>query len=230
MDILVKELVEKGRLKTPTIIKAFEKIDRADFVGEENLDYAYIDEALPIGEGQTISQPTTVAIMLELLQPKSGDDILPAQGGVSFSARRGKKLFRDGNKVLDIGFGSGWTTALLAEIVGAKGQVYAIEIIKEIFEFGKKNIEKYNFKNIKYFNQDGSQGLSEYAPFDKILASAAVDQVPLPLKEQLKINGILVLPVRDSIFKIIKKSKSEFAIEEHPFFAFVPMRGRFGQK
>ncbi len=119
MKTLVSELVERGRLKTPEIIKAFEKIDRANFMGYKT-DLSYVDNAFPIGHGQTISQPTTVAIMFELLQPKPGD------------------------KVLDIGSGSGWTTALLSEIVGPKGKVYSIEIIKELYKFGKKNVEKYS--------------------------------------------------------------------------------------
>src|SRR4030043_2133185 len=200
MKTLVSELVSRGRLKTPAIIKAFQKIDRADFMAPEEKNLAYVDNAFPIGHGQTISQPTTVAIMLELLQPKSGDDILPAQGGVSPSVRQGKGIFRYGSKVLDIGSGSGWTTALLAEIVGEKGKVYSIEIIKELYQFGKKNVEKYKFKNVEFFNQDGSKGLAEHAPFDKILASASVPKIPLPLKEQLKVGGVLVLPVQDSIF------------------------------
>lgn len=204
MKTLVKELVSRGRLKTPEIIKAFEKIDRADFMNYET-DLAYVDNAFPIGHGQTISQPTTVAIMFELLQPKKGD------------------------KVLDIGFGSGWTTALLADIVGSKDRVYSIEIIKELYQFGKKNVEKYNFSNVDFFNRDGSKGLKEHAPFDKILASASVPEIPPPLKEQLKIGGILVLPVKDSIFKVTKKTPQKFDIEEHPFFAFVPMRGEYGK-
>ena len=202
---LVQKLINDRRLKTPTIIKAFKKIDRADFVGQKNQDYAYFDEALPIGHGQTISQPTTVAIMLELLQPKSGD------------------------KVLDIGFGSGWTTALLAEIVGPKGKVYAIEIIKEIFEFGEANLKKLHLRNVVSIHGDGSKGLPEKAPFDHILASAAAGQIPQTLKEQLVIGGILVLPVGESIFRLVKKYESEFETEEYPFFAFVPMRGRYGQ-
>jgi protein-L-isoaspartate(D-aspartate) O-methyltransferase len=206
MKTLVKELIERGRLKTPEIIRAFEKIDRVDFMAPEEKDLSYVDNAFPIGHGQTISQPTTVAIMFELLQPKAGDT------------------------VLDIGSGSGWTTALLAEVVGPKGKVYSIEIIKELYQFGKKNVEKYKHDNIKFFNQDGSKGLSEQAPFDKILASASVPEVPSPIKEQLKVGGIAVMPVKDSIFKVKKKAPQKFEIEEHPFFVFVPMKGEYGQE
>ncbi|MCZ2846105.1 MAG: protein-L-isoaspartate(D-aspartate) O-methyltransferase [Candidatus Bathyarchaeota archaeon] len=205
MKTLVSELVSRGRLKTPEIIRAFEKIDRVDFMDTDK-DLAYIDNAFPIGHGQTISQPTTVAIMFELLQPKGGD------------------------KVLDIGSGSGWTTALLANIVGPKGKVYSIEIIKKLYQFGKENVEKYDFKNVEFFCQDGSKGLSKHAPFDKILASASVPEIPPPFKKQLKINGIAVLPVRDSIFKVIKKTPQKFETEGYPFFVFVPMRGKYGKK
>ncbi len=204
MNILVKELIEKQRLKTPEIISAFKKIDRADFMNYKK-DLTYIDNAFPIGHGQTISQPTTVAIMLELLQPKKGD------------------------RVLDIGSGSGWTTALLAKIVGPKGKVYSIEIIKELYQFGKENVEKYQFKNIKYFNTDGSKGLLKYAPYDRILASASVDQIPQPLKNQLDIYGFMVLPVKDLILKVTKNARQRFKTEEHPFFSFVPMRGKYGK-
>ena len=204
MKVLAKNLISKHRLKTPEIIEAFERINRVDFMDADK-DLAYVDNAFPIGHGQTISQPTTVAIMFELLQPKEGD------------------------KVLDIGSGSGWTTALLTGIVGSRGKVYSVEIIKELYKFGKENTEKYQFKNIKYFNSDGSRGLSEHAPFDKILASASVPGIPKPLKDQLRIGGTLVLPVGDSIFKVIKNARRQFKTEEHPFFAFVPMRGKFGQ-
>ncbi len=120
---LVEHLIKRGVLKTPKIIEAFKKIDRKDFVKEEFLEEAYFDTPLPIGFGQTISQPYTVAFMLELLEPKEGDT------------------------VLDIGSGSGWTTALLAYIVGNKGKVIGVERIKELVEFGKKNLAKYKFKN-----------------------------------------------------------------------------------
>src|SRR3989338_9261998 len=122
---LVRHLIEEGYLKTERIIGAFSAIDRADFVPEEYKSEAYGDYPLPISYGQTISQPATVAFMLELLQPQAGD------------------------KVMDAGSGSGWQTALLAEIVGEKGSAYSIERISELCEFGRSNLQKYNFKNIQ---------------------------------------------------------------------------------
>jgi len=212
---LLKSLISGGYLKTPVIVKAFRKIDRADFVPQDIKDSAYIDNPLPIGHGQTISQPLTVAIMFELLDPKPGQ------------------------KILDIGFGSGWTTVLLAHIVGDKGKVFGIEIIPEIYEFGKRNIEKYPHSNIKLFNQSGREGLPPEAPpapsglsqawsrgvegFDRILVSASAQEIPEPLKKQLKIGGKLVIPVRNSIFEIERKEDNEFEEKEHFGFTFVPL-------
>ena len=198
---LVEKLIEKGYLKTPRIISAFRKIKRSDFLPEKLKNLAELNEPLPIGFGQTISQPLTVAFMLELLQPKKGD------------------------KILDVGSGSGWTTSLLAEIVGSKGKVYAIEIIKELKEFGEKNTKKYNFVNkgiVKFICGDGSKGLLKKSPFDKILVSASAEEIPIELKEQLKIGGRLVIPVRDSIFLIVRKN-NEFEEKEFFGFCFVPL-------
>ena len=196
---LIDSLIQNGWLK----------IKRADFMpasqqgGPDDIkNLAEVNEALPIGHGQTISQPLTVAFMLEQLQPEAGDNIL------------------------DIGSGSGWTSALLAQIVGSSGKITAIEIIPELKEFGEKNVAKYNFikKGIAQFVcVDGSKGYEKGAPFDKILASASAEQIPKAWKEQLEIKGRIVAPVRNSIWVLIKKSKEEFEETEHPGFAFVPL-------
>ncbi len=199
---LVDSLIQEGWLKTKTIIEAFQKIKRRDFLPEDMKDLAELNEALVIGSGQTISQPLTVAFMLELLQPKPGD------------------------KILDIGSGSGWTTALLAEIVGETGKVIAIEIIPELKEFGEKNITKYNFveKGIaEFICADGSKGYKKEAPFDRILASASAEKIPPAWKEQLKIKGRIVTPIGFSIWLFVKKTKEEFEETEYPGFAFVPL-------
>jgi len=199
--MLVDKLIERGYLKTPEIISAFKKIKRKDFVREEYKDLAEIDEPLPIGYGQTISQPSTVAFMFELLQPKKGD------------------------KILDIGSGSGWTATLLAEIVGEKGKVYALEIIPELKEFGEKNVAKYNFVKkgiVKFICSDGSHGLPSESPFDKILVSASATKIPSALKNQLKNNGRMVIPVGNSIFLVIKKN-NKYEEKEFEGFSFVPL-------
>ena len=207
---LVDKLVEEGWLRTSRIIEAFRKINRADFMPEDMKNLAQLNEALPIGFGQTISQPLVVAFMLEQLEPKLGD------------------------KILDIGSGSGWTTALLAQIVGPKGKVIAIEVIPELKEFGEKNVAKYNFiekKIAEFICADGSKAYPnmvsrpEFAEgFDRILCSAMVqNEVPKPWKEQLKIGGRIVTPIGSSIWRLIKNSESDFEKIEYPGFSFVPL-------
>ena len=200
---LIDLLIKNGWLKTPRIISAFREIKRKNFITEELKGLAEINEAMPIGYGQTISQPLVVAFMLEQLQPRPGD------------------------KILDIGSGSGWTTALLAQIVGGKGKVVAIEFVPELKKFGEENAAKYNFAEkgiVKFIRADGSKGYEEEAPFDKILASAAAQgEIPRAWKEQLKIGGRIVCPIKNSIWLFVKKSRTDFEEKEYPGFAFVPL-------
>lgn len=201
----VSDFIKQGVLKTPRIIEAFEKINRADFVPQELKEKAYINEPLSIGERQTISQPYTVAFMIELLQPKSGD------------------------KIFEIGFGSGWQTALLAEIIGESGKVFAVERIRGLFEFGTKNISAYNFIKkgiIRTILGDATMGLKKYAPFDSIVAGASAQEIPEEWLKELKIGGRLVMPVRNSVWLYIKKSEKEFEKQEFPGFVFVPLVSR----
>jgi protein-L-isoaspartate(D-aspartate) O-methyltransferase len=202
MNSLVKDLIYQGYLKTDRIIDAFSKVKRVDFVPEELEGASQANIPLPIGQGQTISQPLTVAFMLEKLQPTPGD------------------------KILDVGSGSGWTTALLAHITGKKGKVIGIERIKELCDFGTNNISKYNFISggrAKIVCADGSRGYVNEAPFDRILVSAAATEIPKDLKKQLKIGGRMVIPVKGSIWVVEKKSEKEFEEAEYPGFAFVPL-------
>ena len=205
MEKLIDQLIKQKYLKTPVIIEAFRKIKRADFVPREIIKEKgeeFVNEynaPLSISYGQTISQPLTVAFMLELLHPEKGD------------------------RILDVGSGSGWQTAMLCEIVGDKGFIYAIELISELKEFGQDNVSKYDFKNVEFICGDGSAGLLDKAPFDKIIAAAAANEIPKAWKEQLKINGRLVTPVGNSIWLLIKKSKDKFEEKEYPGFVFVPL-------
>ena len=202
---LIQEIIDLGYLKSPNIIEAFLAIDRKDFVVSEYQDETYSNIPLPIGFGQTISQPLTVAFILELLQPQAGE------------------------KILDIGAGSGWTTALLAYIVSQKlkrGKVIAIERIPELKGFGEKNVAKYNFIKkgvVEFICADGSQGYEKEAPFDKILCSAAVNEVPKNWLKQLKIGRRIVTPLDGEIQLWIKKAENEFDIKRFHGFTFVPL-------
>lgn len=202
MSRLVNDLIRNGYLKTDLIIDAFLEISRVEFVPEELESGAEADIALPIGYGQTISQPLTVAIMLELLDPQRE------------------------HKILDIGSGSGWTTALLSYVVGKKGKVIALEKQRELCEFGKNNADKFGYvkNNIANFIcADGSKGYSKEAPYNRILVSASSEFVPNELKNQLKIGGKMVIPVLNSIWYLEKKGENEFEKEEYPGFNFVPL-------
>lgn len=199
---LIEDLISQGWLKTPRIIEAFRKIKRGDFLPKKLEDLAELNEALPIGFGQTISQPLVVVFMIEQLEPQPGE------------------------KILDVGSGSGWTSALLGEIVGEEGKVIAIEVIPELMEFGKKNVEKYNFlkkERVIFICADGSKGYQEEAPYDKILVSATAEKCYSAWKEQLKIGGKIVTPIGSSIWLFVKKTEKEFEEIEYPGFVFVPL-------
>ena len=200
MKELIDKLIARGYLKTPRIIDAFRKVDRVDFIPDRLKSEAQTNTPLPIGYGQTISQPLTVAFMLELLSPQEGD------------------------RILDVGSGSGWQSALLAYIAGAGGKVIAIERIPELCEFGKRNAEKYGFRNLRFIIGDGSVGYRKEAPYDKIIAAASSSEgVPPELKDQLKPGGRLVIPVENSIWLVVKESTGEYREKEFPGFVFVPL-------
>ena len=197
---LISFLTHSNILKTKSIIKAFENIDRKDFTLKKYAGEAYDDYPLSIGYNQTISQPSTVAFMLELLGPKKGD------------------------RILDVGSGSGWTTALLGYIASKNGKVFGVELIPELVLFSRDNLDKYNLQNTKIYQAKLDElGLKDKAPFDKILVSAGARNIPEQLIDQLKIGGVMVIPANNSLFKIIKKSKNEIEKQEIPGFVFVPL-------
>lgn len=196
-EALVEHLVNTDALHSNNIIDAFRHIDRSDFVARESYD-TYSDHPLIIGHGQTISQPTTVAMMLEMLSPHSGESIL------------------------DIGSGSAWSTALLSYIVGDEGSVIGLERIDEILEFGVSNLNQYNFKNTKILKAGDELGIQD-KKFDKILVSAAAEEIPYELTKQLKDGGKLVIPVKSSIYEITKEENGKLGILEHYGFTFVPL-------
>ena len=200
MEELVQHLKDVGVLKTPVLIEALLRIDRRDFVLPEYQVQAYKDYPLPIGSEQTISQPYTVAFMLELLQPIKGE------------------------KILDVGSGSAWTTALLAYVVGRKGKVYGTEMISDLVRFGQENLAKYHSLQVEVCQaKKGSLGLPDNAPFDRILVSAAGKEIPQKLLSQLKEDGVMVLPVENTVVRIQKKPGREPDMQRFLGFVFVPL-------
>ena len=199
---LRKKLVEgirKKGISDEGVLNAIESIPRHLFMNSSFLAFAYEDKPFPIGAGQTISQPYTVAFQTQLLQVKKTD------------------------KILEVGTGSGYQSCVLAEM-GAK--VFSIERQKILFDKTKKFLPSIGYKNIKLFFGDGYKGLPAFAPFDKIIVTAGAPYIPEDLKEQLKIGGILVIPVGEKIQTMItvtKISSTEYKQEEHGSFVFVPL-------
>ncbi len=206
---MVNSLMERGFLSSEYVIKAFKKVDRQNFVPVEQKPNAYEDTPLPIGLEQTISAPSMVAIMTEKLDVKKEQ------------------------KILEIGAGSGYQAAILSEIVGAKGKIITIERLEKVAETSRKNLA--NYKNVKIIVGDGTLGHEKEAPYDRIIVTAAAPQVPQPLIEQLKIGGILAIPVGDFLygqsFVLIKKDKEGKISEEFVTgCVFVPLIGKYGAK
>jgi protein-L-isoaspartate(D-aspartate) O-methyltransferase len=201
---LVKKLASKG-IADERVLVAIGKVPRHVFFDDALLGHAYEDKAFPIGEGQTISQPFTVAFQTEKLEIKSGD------------------------KVLEIGTGSGYQAAILVEM-GAK--VYTIEFQRKLYERTKEFLPSLGYKPYFFFG-DGSKGIPAKAPYDKILVTAGAPVIPTALIEQLADEGILIIPVGDrekqKMVKI-KKSKGKLIKEEFDYFAFVPLLGEQGWK
>jgi len=204
---MARNWLANGTVKNCRIIEAFLKIKREDFILPEYIEEAYRDYPLPLMEGQTISQPTTVMIMLEALELKQG------------------------MKVLEVGAGSGWNAALMARIVGDKGRVYAVEIVPELARFAEENIQKTGLRNVEVIKGDGSIGYGKKAPYDRIIVTAACPALPKELVEQLKEDGIIVAPV-DSFLgqKMVKVVKNHSHLKKTylGMFSFVPLRGLKG--
>ena len=208
LEELIKLMKSNGSLRSKEVEDAFKRIDRRYFVPRELLDEAYEDYPLPIGYGQTISQPSTVALMTEALDVKKG------------------------HKILEIGGGSGWQAAILGYLVGPKGKIFTVEREKKLVEFARENIKKVGLKNVKVVHGDGSFGFEDESPYDRIIITAAAPGVPDPLKEQLKEGGKLVAPIGNYftqkifVFKLVDGD----LIKEKDlgYFRFVPLIGRYG--
>jgi len=199
---MVRYDIEARGIKDKKVMSAMLKVKRHLFVDPSLMDKAYNDYPLPIGEGQTISQPYIVALMTEALALK-GDE-----------------------RVLEIGTGSGYQAAILAEIVK---EVYTIEINKKLYELASNRLKEMGYKNIKVKYGDGYQGWKEYAPFDAIMVTAAAKKIPVPLIEQLKDGGRLIIPLGNTLFyqnlTLINKEKGKYTSKKICPVRFVPMTG-----
>lgn len=197
------QIIPRG-IKSEKVIQAMSKVPRHRFVPENLIERAYDDMALPIGEGQTISQPYMVAVMTELLEPDYS------------------------HRVLEIGTGSGYQAAVLAEIVK---EVYTIERFKELSDRAKEVLRELGYDNVFFKVGDGTLGWPEEAPFDRIIITAAAPEIPRSLVEQLKEGGVIVAPVGSRysqiLKKVIKRDKTLITEESVPC-VFVPLIGEEG--
>ena len=189
-------------------LKAFKEINREDFIPENLRDSAYHDIPLPLLRGKTISQPSTVMIMTHALELEEGD------------------------KVFEIGTGSGFQSAIIANIVGEKGRVITTEVVPELIQFAKQNLRKAKIENVVIHEDDGSHGMLSEAPFDKVIITAACKEFPKPLLQQLKPGGIIVGPVgnkdEQEMVKGVKDDKGRLQLEFLGQFLFSAMYGKFG--
>ncbi len=187
------------------VLEAMMRVKRHLFVPHHLRDQAYGDYPLPIGEGQTISAPHMVAMMCDYLGLKKGE------------------------KVLEIGAGSGYHAAVIAEIIGEEGHVYAIERIKWLAEFSRENLKRAEYKHVTVMPGDGTLGLPEHAPYDKISVTCAAPDVPPPLLEQLKVGGKMVIPIGRYMQELYLVEKRNGVEKERKCdVVFVPLIGRYG--
>lgn len=205
---LIDRLKSSGYIHSDEVIEAFLNVPRENFVPDELKDYSYSDTPLRIAKEQTISAPHMVGMMLELLELKKGE------------------------KVLEVGAGSGYHAAMAAYMIGDDGHVYTIEYIKELAHIAEENIKSTGLDSrITVIHGDGSKGLEEHAPYDKIMVACGAPGIPRPLIDQLKEGGIMILPVGGGYYQDLVrviKDQGKITKEKHGGCAFVPMVGEHG--
>jgi len=202
-ESMVHSQIEVRGVKDSKVLEAMRSVPRHEFVPPEYREYSYTDQPLPIGYGQTISQPYIVALMTQLLEIEEGD------------------------KVLEVGTGSGYQAAILAEMTD---QVYSVEIIPELAESAAERLKRLGYAQVRTANLDGYYGWEEHAPYDGIIVTCAPDHVPPPLLQQLKDGGRLVIPVGPpgayQTLWLVKREGDEFRYENWGGVAFVPLTGK----
>ncbi len=200
------QLHREGYLKTNAVQQAFLKVPREAFLPDVQKGYAYVDTPLDIGNGQTISAPHMVAIMCEALDIKKGQ------------------------KILEIGTGSGYHAAIVAQLVGTTGTVYTIERFESLATTAKHNLEEIKCPNVIVEIGDGSCGLPAHQPYDRIYVTCAAPDIPQPLIDQLQDPGKLLIPVGDMFCEltILQKEKQKQTIHHLGGCVFVPLVGRYG--
>ena len=204
---MVDYLSKGGWIKSPAVKNAFLSVDRALFVSSKAGDSAYFDSPLPTMDGQTISAPSVVAIMLEKLNVKKG------------------------NKVLEVGTGSGYNTALLSRLAGKSGRVISIELYEGLYKTAKKNLDNLGgCGNVELIRSDGSCGYDEHAPYDRIVVTAGMPYIENhPMAKQLKPDGIMVAPAGEKFYQdLVIYSKGKY--EKFLPVMFVPLTGKCGFK
>ena len=206
---MVERQIARRGVRDPLVLEAMRRIPREEFVDAQQREFAYDDTPLPIQAGQTISQPYIVALMLEAAQLRPGD------------------------RVLEIGAGSGYAAAVLAAIGGQTGQVHAIERHPVLADLARQRFTRLGYGNIEVRTGDGSGGWPEVAPFDAILVAAGAPRVPESLQRQLAIGGRLVLPVGDllagqRLLQIVRIGEDEFQRKDLGAVIFVPLVGEHG--
>lgn len=207
---LVESLIKEGILKSEEVIRAMLSVPREEFVPLRYRELAYLDTPLSIGYGQTISAPHMVAIMTEALKPSRGD------------------------RVLEVGSGSGYQAAIIAEMVKPEGHVWTVEIVPELAKFAEENLRRTGYLDyVTVIVGDGSRGYEYAAPYDRVIVTAAAPRIPEPLISQLREGGRMVIPVGDSYvqtLKIVEKKGGTLRIEDSVPCVFVPLLGEYGFK
>lgn len=206
---LRKLLVEglEGFITDEKVLRAMLRVPRHRFVPEDEQRAAYMDRPLEIGHGQTISAPHMVAMMCEILE------------------------LAEGHKVLEIGSGSGYNAAMMAELVGKTGHIYTVERIEYLVNFAKENLKETGYDNVTVLLENGSMGYPHYAPYDRIAVTCAAPYIPETLLEQLKPGGTMVIPVgsySQELIRVKKDSKGKICKKKKGEVIFVPMVGKHG--